>query len=60
MTNGKGDPRSKIVVNAPPLRKCMGEKRFDVVVGEAVMGSKFELNITWDENMHQEKKNYLW
>ena len=45
MTNGKGDPRSKIVVNAPPLRKCMGEKRFDVVVGEAVMGSKFDLNI---------------
>ena len=45
MTIDKGDPRSKIVVNAPPLRKCMGEKRFDVVVGEAVMGSKFELNI---------------
>ena len=45
MTIDKGDPRSKIVVNAPPLRKCMGEKKFDVVVGEAVMGSKFELNI---------------
>ena len=67
MTNGKGDPRSKIVVNAPPLRKCMGEKRFDVVVGEAVMGSKFELNIqggffNWSAlkmTKYKEKLKYL-
>ena len=37
------DPRSEIVVGAPPLRKRRGEKRFDVGVGEAVMGSEFEM-----------------
>ena len=39
------DPRSEIVVGAPPLRKRRGEKRFDVGVGEAVMGSGFEINL---------------
>ena len=37
------DPRSEIVVGAPPLRKRRGEKRFDVGVVEAVMGSEFEM-----------------
>ena len=32
-------------MGAPTLRKGRGEKRFDVGVGEAVMGSGFEINL---------------
>ena len=42
------DPRSEIVVGAPPLRKRRGEKKFDVGVGEAVMGSEFEMKWIYD------------